>query len=392
MTPKLWASYSQLTAHRKCPQAWAYSFERRLEKDDPLDVKVERDMGSWWHALRAADAIVRGRKHDSLRKVPELVKTVDHGPTFPTNQITVDQVLADSIVWWEQQTPLVQETWIEKLGGSTPQRLAELDDRWHDRWEDEIATEQPLAVEMGWGRDLPKFPGPDGSVTDPNARLVGYIDEVYLDTKRQIVVVRDNKTHKTLAAQTTADDMMDSQLQLYAWGASPEITSWGIGQIKATAYDRIRTVKAKTPSVTQAGTLSKSITDFDLYTYAAWSLGDGRGVPYPGRKADGSGAGFYQPDAAVIEKLSTPAAISAWYQRTLTPLNLNLIRVHLRAAVDSAADVALSRARFAVTGEAARNLTERCRYCDFVRLCRTEMVGGISTDIELSDYYLRAKK
>jgi hypothetical protein len=266
-----------------------------------------------------------------------------------------------------------------------------MNDRWHDRWDEEIRTEQPLAVEMGWGRDLPKFPGPDGTVTDPNARLVGYIDEVYLDTKRQIIVVRDNKTHKTLAAQTTADDMMDSQLQLYAWGASPEVTSWGIGQIKATAYDRIRTVKAKTPQVTQAGTLSKSITDYDLYTYAAWSLGDGRGVPYPGRKADGSGAGFYQPESAVIEKLSSPAAISAWYQRTLTPLNINLIRVHLRAAVDSAADVALSRARFAVTGEAARNLTSNCRYCDFVRLCRTEMVGGISTDLELSDYYLRAK-
>jgi hypothetical protein len=42
MTEQTWASYSQLTKHRTCPQAWMYSYERRLEKVDPEDVRVER--------------------------------------------------------------------------------------------------------------------------------------------------------------------------------------------------------------------------------------------------------------------------------------------------------------------------------------------------------------
>jgi hypothetical protein len=281
------------------------------------------------------------------------------------------------------------ETWADRIGEACPDRLAAMYERWHHQWwHSDIKHERPLAVELGWGRDLPAMR--DGEV--PNTRLVGYVDEVYLDARRNLIVVRDHKAHKSLSTQTTADDMMDSQLQFYAWGASPEITSWGLGKVAATGYDRIRTVKAKTPVVTQSGTLSKSITDFDLGTYIEWARGpEGNGVPYPGRAKDGSGAGLYQIEPAIVEKLSTPASTSAWFQRTLTPLNSNLIKVHLRAAVDSAVDLAASRRRAKESGEAARNLTSNCRWCDFVKLCRAEMVGGPGGEYELADMYLRAR-
>jgi hypothetical protein len=387
------ASYSQLTTHRVCPQRWRYSYDLGLEKVDPDDVKVERDFGNWWQALLASYALERGRRLSSLQKLPKPIRPVDD-PRFELDpaSTSVDMVLAASILWWEQQTPLTMETWDARLGEALPIRLGNLFERWRDRWVDDIATEEPLTVELGWGRDLPPMKGPDG-IIDPRTRLVGYIDEVYFDTRRRIVVVRDNKSHKSLSTQTTADDMMDSQLQFYAWGAALEISSWGRGKVMATAYDRVRSVRAKIPAVTQSGTLGKTITDFDLATYVEWARGPaGEGVPYPGRAKDGSGAGLYQAEPAVIERLSSPASTSAWFQRTLTPLNANLIKVHLRAAVDSSVDLELTKRRMEVSGEAARNLSSsNCRWCDFALLCRAEMVGGVNGDYELADYKLRAR-
>jgi hypothetical protein len=264
--------------------------------------------------------------------------------------------------------------------------------RWRDQWATDLENERPMAVELFWKRRLPTMPGPDGTVVDPDENLLGYVDEVYQDLKRNLVVVRDHKTSKALGTQSVADDFMDSQLQFYAWGASPTITSWGLGPIRATAYDRVRSVKAKTPVVTQAGSLGKSITDYDLATYVEWARGtDGNGVSYPGRFKDGSGAGRYVAEEAVIERLSSPSSVSAWFQRTLTPLNNNLIKTHLRAAVDSAVDLRQSRMRVAFANEAARNLTSGCRWCEFAGLCRAEMVGGPDGDYELSDYKLRVR-
>jgi len=391
VSEQVWASYSQLTSHRTCPQKWMYGYERRLEKVDPEDIAVERDFGSWWQLLRAVDSIERGRKLDSLKWLPTELTATD-GVSMIAHTARCDEVFAMANDWWRQQTPHTWETWAERLGEAMPDRLAALDQRWRDQWATEIETERPLAVELGWGRNLPTMPGPDNTSVDPNCRLVGYVDEVYEDTKRHLVVVRDNKTSKGLGTQSVADDMMDSQLQFYAWGASPTVTSWGVGPIRATAYDRIKTTKPKTPVVTQAGSLGKSVTDFDLATYVEWSRGtDGNGVSYPGRFKDGSGAGRYVAEPAVIERLSSPSSVSAWYQRTLTPLNNNLIKVHLRAAVDSAVDLRQSRARVAFANEAARNLTSGCRWCDFAGLCRAEMVGGPDGEYELSDYRLRVR-
>jgi len=252
---------------------------------------------------------------------------------------------------------------------------------------------------MFWKRKLPSLR--DGQ--DPVVDLLGYVDEVYLDTRRHVVVVRDNKSGKQLSTQTTADDMLDSQLQFYAWGASPEVSSWGLGKIQATAYDRVRSVKPSPPQLTMGGRLAMrggepSIGQCDLHTYLQWANGptsnkEGTEVRdgqwYPGTR--GHEPGWYLPEQSVIEKLSSPATKSVWFQRTLTPLNTNIIRSHLRAAVDSAVDLASTRARAAGTREAARNMGKECRWCDYNKLCRAEMVGGAEGEYDLIDLNLRVR-
>ncbi len=380
------ASYSELMAHRKCPQHWFYRYGQSLERDESEDAAVERDTGSWWQALLAAEALERGRKLGTLQAVPRAIKTVDGGPWWAGDEVTPFDVQAGAEQWWHRQHGDRQDLWIERLGGQDlPTRLGELWVSWFAEWAEDRDSESPLAVELRWKRALPS------RVDDP-PMLVGYIDEVYLDRRRNVITVRDNKLHRTLQPMTSADDMMDSQLQLYAWGAAPIVREWNLGPIKATGYDRTRMVAPKSPQVTQSGTLSKSVTDYDVHAYQRWARGpDGQGVPYPGRAKDGSGAGLYLAEDSVIEKLSTPAARSAWFQRTRTPLNVNVIRAHLRAAIDSVADVARSRARVAVSHEAARNLTSGCRFCDFVKLCRVQMIGGADGDYDLADYGLRVR-
>ena len=382
----IYASNSSLAAVRRCPQAWYYQHVRRLDRVSS-DPAVERDFGSWWHALRGADTLQRGLALGSLKKRPERLTTVDGGPTFAVTEDLTPEVVLDGLEdWWGRMPGDLQDVWVNRLGEAPAPRARTLYERWRDTWRDEIARERPLAFEMKWERMLPRLSGDQDS---PDVVLVGYIDEVYLDVERGVVVVRDHKTGKSLGTQTAADDLMDSQLQLYAWGATPEVLGWGVGKVQATAYDRVRTTKPKDPVVTLAGTLSKSVTDYDLATYLAFCEGpDGEGVPFPGRKKDGSGAGLYRAEDAVVERLSTPAARSAWFQRTLVPLSRHVVTSHLRAAVDSAHDMHRARARAAETGEAARNLTSFCKWCDYAALCRAQMIGGAEGTYDLAVYGL----
>ena len=59
----------------------------------------------------------------------------------------------------------------------------------------------------------------------------------------------DKDFYKVLGVPKTAsqDEMMDSQLQVYAWGANDVVKSWGYGGIRATAYDRVKSVAPKPP-------------------------------------------------------------------------------------------------------------------------------------------------
>jgi hypothetical protein len=383
-----------------------YSHVRKLVKADPDDVAVERDMGSWWHMLRAADSIDRGVRLGSLQWMPEELTTTDDGPTLPAEDASPAKVIELAETWYSKQSSTVRDAWQERIGEQLPDRLVALDERWRARWGADIAHERPLAVELRWERQLPPLPQPAAlggpSVVDPHTVLVGYVDEVYQDVRRMVIAARDHKLHKRLGTQTAAGDMMDSQLQIYAWGASPTVTAWGLGSIRATAYDRVRMIRPPTPQVTASGGLSKSVSDFDLRTYLEWAKGpDGKGVPWGEEgKFFASGPrkglpkfGLYVAEQKEIDRLSSPVVSSAWFQRTLTPLNPHLIRAHLRAAVDSALDVEQSYQRAQIENAAARNLAKKvCDWCDFAELCRTEMFGGAGGEYNLADFRLQLKE
>jgi hypothetical protein len=401
----IYASYSSIGKHRLCPQAWAYGTIRRLEHIEDDDAAVERDMGSWWHALRAADSIERGRELGSLQWTPDRLTSVDGGPTVELLGCTdpVEQVAKAAAAWWETQSLGTQVTWQDRIGGGLPQRLASMYAAWQEQWGDEIEDEEPLAVELRWERELPM---PEGA---RRLILVGYVDEITRVRRRRVVLARDHKAAKRLGTQTAVDDMMDSQLQLYAWGASPTVTSWGQGKIQATGYDRACMVAPRPPRLTSSGKLGTyngepSIGMCDLATYVAWAAGpDGRGQPWQGAamprlKSEPDDAprrykpgGLYTAEQDVIERLGTPAARSQWFQRTTVPLNGNLIRAHLQAAVETALTMGRTRALVAATGAGGRNLGAPCKYCDFVGLCRAEMVGGPGGDYDLGDFALREK-
>jgi hypothetical protein len=300
---------------------------------------------------------------------------------------------------------IVRESWNERLGADLPIRLRNQIERWSDEYP-ERANEHPLGVEVFWERGLPrpeadrKWEGVDPDEL-PAMNLIGFIDEVYWDSVRDLVVVRDNKSGKTLGAQTAVDDMMDSQLMLYAWGAAPLVASWEYGAIRAVAYDRVRSVQPKPPTVTTAGKLATRLGEptigmCDLATYREWAKGpDGQGVPYLGRKpvnGEAAIAGYYQAEESVLEKLARPDQHSAWFQRTRVPLSIFTVRAHLRAAVDSATDIWRTQKRVEVMSEAARNLSlDNCRWCDYAQICRAQMIGGPEGEYELADYNLKGR-
>lgn len=393
-----WTSYSGLTKHRQCPAAWTYSSLRGLEQI-PADSKaVDMWFGTWWHALRAADDITKGNRVGTLVKAPETLSVPglphdrSYGDGWKPEKVPSDTTpggILDYVgVWWAAQDDATKDAWMKVYRQEPQQRLVYVDEQWHERWDEENEYEQPLAVEVRWSRSLPAVTMPDGSKVDPATTLVGYIDEVYYDRKRGLVVARDRKTHGEIPNASALDDMTDSQLMLYAWGGAQVIGGFGRGQIRAIGYDRVRGPASKTPVLTKSGKLSATITDFDARTYREWAA---KGQEYPGLKADGSGAGVYQMEPDVLAARLTPAAWAKWFDRSLTPLNMNVLRAHLRAAADTALDQRLTRERVAVEGMAARNFTWSCRRCEFVGLCRVEMFGGVEGDYDLAEFGLRKK-
>ena len=383
-----YTSNSALNQHRTCPQQYTYRRLRKIERIPGDDPKVELEMGNWWHALRAANSIDRGRKHGTLQAFPEELGTVDGGPRISTEESTnsvESRVWGEATRWWDAQNAAVKDEWTARIGQGMPDRLLAMDRIWWDRWEKQIENERPLAVEFWWERPLPSLT--DG--TDPNTIEVGVIDEVYLDTAQNMVVIRDHKSHKKIGEEGTAENMMDSQLQVYAWGASKVIASWGFGPVRAVAYDRIRMTAGKEPKITQMGGLSATVKDYDLNTYLEWVQ---KGQTYPGRKKDGSQSGTYVLDQGVVDHLKSPDERAKWARRSLAPLNMHVVKTHLRSAVDAAIDVSKTVARFEEQGDAARNFGGACRWCDYTDLCRAEMLGGPDGDYDLAAMNLRQKE
>lgn len=375
-----WTSYSGLTLHRKCPQAWSYRYLFRLSKPIKDDAKPELHFGNWFHALRAADAIDRGRALGTIKHVPKAIRCTDEAAkidTFDEDGEPVPNLVGlvfEAIEAWEENIPEDHiKEWASKLGGKSPSRLLRsLEIRYQRQYKDEIENEQPLGVEVKWTRQLP---GRD-------TVLLGYTDEVYFDVKRNLTVVRDHKTKKSLSSYgSTADDLLDSQLDLNAWGLADVVKEWGARPVEAVAFNRVRSVKPTTPKLIKSGRLSKTVSDFDLMTYMAFC------------KSPAAQEAGYQPEQSQIDRISAPAYQTRYFQRTLRPISRNIIRTHLQAAIDSDSDSNLTIQRVGKRGEAPRNMTgSACSWCDFAALCRAQMVGGVEGEYEVTEYGLRHKE
>ena len=428
---RIQAHYSSIMLHRKCPQAWYFRYGLGLRKPETGPAPYLH-FGSWFGAMRAAETLVRGRRMGSLIQEPRKWAPIDGAPEFDMRTVTPAEVLQASVAWWKEQSQdeEVVAEWQSRLGEPLPQRLKGAFVRWRDEWAEEIKVERPLAIELFWKRNLPR-PAVDASwdkVADqlPELYLIGFIDELYEDTQRGITVVRDIKTTSRMPTQSSLDDMLDSQLQLYAWGVTPDLQAKGLEIPRAISYDRILSTKPPTPKLNLNGTLSSTVRNFDLRTYREWAQKDTRPQSPeellercpkfeeldPDRQeaitslpagqvygklgeftAKGSPKfGTYQLEDEVLHRLQQPDWRSMFHQRTRTPVNQQVIKAHLRAAVDTVTDIWRTQARAEVTFETARNLSKNgCQYCDFVNLCRAQIFGGADGQFDLREYGLKHK-
>lgn len=363
-----WTSYSGLTQHRSCPQAWMYGQIYGLSRAVADDPAPERRFGTMWAALRAAERIERGRRLGSLKVEPKDIKIDDDAPRIAVDQDNLPARVLDAVErWGDALSEDHQAVWKDKLGQQPGERLAQLDASYREQWAEETETEQPLAVEVKWVKQIP------GST----AVLLGYADEIYFDRRRNLTIVRDDKTSKQLSTQSTADDMMDSQLHLYPWGLMDQVKNWNVPPIQAVAFDRVRSVKPTTPRLTpKTRKLSAQVTQYDLATYLA----------FVAETED------YEAEESVLAHLRSPVWRSVWFQRTRTPLNRNMMREHLQAAVDSMKDTTTTIERVKRRGAATRNFTgTACRWCEFAKLCRAQMVGGSQGEYQIEEYGLRVR-
>lgn len=415
---KVQAHYSSLTLHRKCPEAWYFRYGlglRQMQHNEPMPYL---HAGSWWGALRAADVFERGREKGSLLPDQRPFKAVDDTPggLFDPYTVTRKDILKAALQWWREMPADHKDVWMEKIGKELVPHLIYTFSEWRERYGAETMKERPLGAEVFWKRRLPRPEGDAawaGSEELPEMWLLGYIDELYEDTERGLIVARDHKFNSRMGVRTALDDMMDSQLELYAWGVSEYLAKHGYGPVKAVAYDRAKSVAPKPPKLTTAGKLSSikgepSINSSDLRTYMEWASGpDGEGLPWRGaayprnaaEKKDPSlptrykEGGVYQPDPAIIERLSSEPQRAQWFQRKLMPLNANIVKAHLRAAIDSSTDIWRTAKRAEITGGASRNLTNSgCQFCDYQALCQARMRGGNQGTYDLNEFGLTSKQ
>lgn len=363
MTELTVVSPSSLGTYRSCPKKFEFSSLRKLRPKD-MGVLILREYGSWWHALRAADAIFRShRRQDGPppKFIPDVLSTGDMGPDIPvTDVLTGSDVILAAHRFWEALPFEMQERWQEKTGAPLVDHLLEMDHRWTQAWAEDFENERLIAVELAF--EVP--------ISNTGIALRGRVDEVYYDIKRNLVVVRDHKTNGNIDPSESLDDLLDSQLHLYAWGVSVALEV----NVGAVGYDRARSKPASQPALTKSGTLSKSTTDYDLHKYLVFTVDP---VPFPGLKKDGSGAGEYLRDEKVVERLETPTERDKWNRRTLDPVNPRMIRGHLLEAVATGEGQAEARRRYLAADPLKpipRNLSRQgCKGCDFVHLCLDEM-------------------
>lgn len=389
-------SVSALGQLRNCPQAWAYGHLRRLRRIEDTPA-IPLEFGTWWHAIRGADAILRGFEANSMRKLPADIQVHDDLPRIPVGpklkhdeaRVLGEQVLEAAADWWKRLPSETRELWLDELRQPLPERLEHADRLWRRRWADDLLHEAPLAVEYRFNASI------------KGTRVPGVIDELLYDSRRGFAVLKDHKTGRDIQAMSASDDMMEPQLHIYAWAVHKTISEkWG-HPLGAISYDRTRSVGPHQPKLTAMGNLAKTPSDYDLDTYRDWAAGPlGAGVEWgepdsyyvSGAKKGQPKFGVYEPEEKIIEQLSTPAAVAKWNDRTLVPLNQNLIRTHLRSFVGSAKMAGEYAAEYERNGEVHRNLGRGCKWCDFKDLCRAEMIGGPGGDYPLDQFNLQEKR
>lgn len=390
--------YSSIMLHRKCPQAWQFRYVLGLSRPETSGAKPYMDYGTWFGAMRSAEALERGRAYGSLIEKPKKLVVMRKTQfreeiSFDEAIVTPKQILEACVQWWKTEATddLYIEEWTKTLGEPCPLRLKNGFVRWRDEWGEAAKKEHPLGVEIFWKRALPR-PALDaewhtqGGKPLPDMVLIGYIDEMYRDVERDILVVRDNKTTSRMPTQSSVDDMLDSQLQFYAWGVTPKLFELSLPRPRAVAYDRAMSVACAKPALNLNGTLSAKSKIWDIRTYREWVAA---GQTYAGRKKDGSDGGTYVIDPVVVANLTDPAWRAQFHQRTLTPVNEKIVQAHLRAAVDTVTDAWRTAQRTAVTFEGARNLSkDNCRWCDYVSICRAQMFGGPEGQYDLREHAL----
>lgn len=372
----LWVSPSRLNSWRRCPKAYEYGYLRRLTVAEAAS-QIDRELGSWWHAVRAADSIARATRHpESVAYLPDTISTGDLGPVLDvTHETDKTHVLVAAAEFWRGMSPEDQEVWLARTGKPLDDHLIEMDERWTSVWGEASKTERVIAVEYPFEVRIGKS----------MYGIRGRVDEIYYDAENNLTVVRDHKSNRDIPASEALEDALDAQLHLYAWAVSQALV-----KVEAVAFDRARTKPAATPTLTKSGSLSKSVTDYDVQAYLKFTR---TVVPYPGLKKDGSGAGEYTRDPDVIEKLSSPTERDKWNRRTQDPVNKRMVRGHLRELLSSAIDMNAAWGRYVATateiGERvpfkvvgnARNLSRySCKGCDFLSLCLDELRTGLTLD------------
>lgn len=392
--------YSSISLHRKCPEAWYFRYGLKLEKPE-LGPAPYLHFGSWYGLWRTAEALERGRAAESLIFEDRKMRSMEDD-VFDQRTMTTQEVMEAAEAWWQRQVKgnyesEIEDSWNDALGGNLLQRLAEVTTRWRDEYGEASKHEHPLGLEVFWKRELPRAiedipePGDYDSLSLPTVMLIGFIDELYLDTQRDMVVVRDNKTTSRMENMSAFTDMTDSQLSLYAWGITPKLKSLGVSAPRAMGFDRILSKATARPSLNMDGTISAKSRIWDLRTYLDWVA---EGQDYPGRAKDGTGAGTYVLDPEIVRRLTQEQWKAQFVQRTMTPISKPMIVAHLRAATDSVTDIWRTTRRAERTFEAARNLTkDGCRWCDYASLCRARMFGGSGPEVtyDLREHGLTSK-
>lgn len=199
-------SYSELRTFQRCPQAWEYKYQERLEPRSKAGM-AKRRRGTWIHAALALEEIRQGHKQGTLRHDP--VWTFLDEPWFIQRSVSwegrgqvVHQEGTNTNYDWRSFLGQLQEIW----NACTPQEQEELGDllptfkravkNWL-AWEEKQRPRRILAVEQRL--EVEGFNGVVDCVYEENGQIT----------------VRD---YKTTEGAPPKDDvlLMDMQPALYA--------------------------------------------------------------------------------------------------------------------------------------------------------------------------------